>query len=103
MTSSMVLWVWILASPAIWFFNLAANFALVSLTCPDKGKTALYLISFLSLGATAAAGALSWRQFRLLEPSRKRDMALGGTALGGLSFLVILAQAIPNLMLGGCG
>jgi hypothetical protein len=103
MTGNLVLWVWILASPAIWFFNLAANFALVSLECSDKGKTALYLISVVSLGATAAAGALSWRQWRLLEPSRKRDMALGGTALGGLFFLVILAQAIPNLMLAGCG
>ena len=101
MTSNMLLWVWLLASPVVWFLNLAANYVIVSLDCSVRAKTALYL-SALSLGVTAVAAVFSWRQWRILEPSRRRDMALGGTALGCLFFFVILAQAIPNFVLAGC-
>jgi hypothetical protein len=102
MTSDSVLWVWILLSPVVWFLNLEATYALVSLACLGKGKVVLYLITALSLGVTALAAGICGNQWRRLEPSRKRAMALGGTVLGGLCFFVILAQAIPNVMLAGC-
>lgn len=101
--SDVVLWVWILVSPAVWFFNLETNYALVSLTCGSAAKSLFYIVTAFSLGAIAVAASVCANQWRRLEPSRKRAMAFAGAALGGLSFFVILAQAIPNIMMAGCG
>jgi hypothetical protein len=100
--SDLGLWVWILVSPAVWFFSLETNYALASLACAGGGKTILYAVTACSLGVTAAAAAVCGNQLRLLQPSRKRAMALAGAALGSFFFFVILAQAIPNVMLAGC-
>ncbi|HMF78535.1 MAG TPA: hypothetical protein VK604_22950 [Bryobacteraceae bacterium] len=109
MRTDLLLGFGILTGPIVWFLNLEATYMLASLTCAGQGKTVLYLISALSLAATLVATGFCWSQWRRLEStpstlvlSRKRGMALGGAGLGGLSFLVILAQAIPNVMLEGC-
>ena len=100
--SDLVLWLWILASPLIWFLNLAVSYAVAAHICVGGNKAALYGATAFSLCITAVAAGFCAVQWRRLPPSRKGAMALGGSALGGLCFLVILAQAIPNLMLAGC-
>jgi hypothetical protein len=107
-----MLWAGILVSPIVWFLNLEANFALAPLACSGGGKPALYFVSVISLIVVAAAAGLSWVQWRSLEQEPagqrarplppRRAMALGGAALSSLFFLVILAQAIPSLMMAGC-
>jgi hypothetical protein len=101
--SDIVLWPWIFASPLVWFLNLAVSYAVAAHVCAGNNKGALYGATLLSLCITATAAAICRKQWRRLPPSRKRGMAFGGSALGGLCFLVILAQAVPNLMLAGCG
>jgi uncharacterized membrane protein len=49
------------------------------------------------LGLTGASGLLAWTQ-----RNGDRRVALSGAAVSALFSVVIVAQAIPNLMLGGC-
>jgi uncharacterized protein involved in response to NO len=95
-----VLWAGLAISPLAWFLNLQINFALAPLACQGHSKAVLNLTSAAALGLVLLGGLLSWTELRPL--SRRRGMALGGMALSGLFFLVILAQTIPNLMLRGC-
>jgi hypothetical protein len=96
MKRDLVLWLTLLASPAAWFLNLNAKFALT------QWKPALFAISGATLAVAALSGSVAWREWRNTGPDeRARSMALGGVVLSGLFFLVILAQAIPDLMLTG--
>jgi hypothetical protein len=102
-----------LAGPAIWFFSLEANFALAPLACTMHGKAALYAVSIISLLLVAGLAMLAWGHWRQLSreyaggsddvsSQSSRALALGGAALNALSFIVILAQTVPNLILTGC-
>jgi len=112
MKSETTLWTGIVAGPIAWFVNLEVSFALASAACSDSGKLLLHLAATISLLVTLAAGCLSFSQWQVLqtndagEPtpfcSRRRAMALAGMCLSALFFLVTLAQAIPNVVLGGC-
>jgi hypothetical protein len=101
--SDIILWLWIFVSPLVWFLNLTANYAVAAHVCASGGKAVLYTVTVVSLASTAIAAGVCGRQWQLIEPSRKRAMALGGVALGGLCFVVILAQAIPNVLMADCG
>jgi hypothetical protein len=64
------------------------------------------------LAIAAAAGALSWRNWKLAGRhtedegvdirGRARFMAILGLLISALFFLVMLGQEIANLMLGPC-
>ena len=84
-------------APAAWFVNLEANFALASLACSARGKTLLILVSVTALALAIASGVLAWTQRDL-----HRRLAVSGAVISALFSIVISAQAIPNLMLGGC-
>jgi hypothetical protein len=107
-----MLWAGILISPIVWFINLEANFALAPLACSGSSRLPLYLVSAISLALVVLAGSISLSRWQLPERNaageltparpRRRAMAVAGLGLSGLFFLVIVAQAIPNLMLAGC-
>jgi hypothetical protein len=112
MKSEAMLWTGIATGPIAWFVNLEVSFALAPGACTGPGKSLLHLAAALALLLTLAAGCLSFSQWHMPradvagEPtpffSRRRAMALAGMGLSALFFLVTLAQAIPNLVLGGC-
>ncbi len=83
--------------PLAWFASLEANFALAPLACAAQGRSMLLLVSAVALGLTIASGLFAWTQRGV-----QRRVALSGAAVSALFSLVIVAQAIPNLMLGGC-
>uniref|UniRef100_Q01RA1 Uncharacterized protein n=1 Tax=Solibacter usitatus (strain Ellin6076) TaxID=234267 RepID=Q01RA1_SOLUE len=83
--------------PIAWFASMEGNFALAPLACAGHGKGVLVLISIAALGLSAGGGLLSWAQ-----RSSHRRLAVSGAAMSALFTLVILAQAIPNILLGGC-
>jgi hypothetical protein len=84
-------------APIAWFASLEANFALAPLACAGHGKSMLLLVSAAALGLSVASGLLAWTQRKFY-----RRLAVSGTVISTLFSLVIVAQAIPNLMLGGC-
>jgi hypothetical protein len=103
----LILWIAVLASPAAWFINLEANYALASLTCLWQWKAVALFVSAATFAVAVGSGLISWGQWRRLAgdgpaDSRARGMAVGGAVLGSMFAVVIIAQAIPNFMLAGC-
>ena len=102
-----ILWIAVLASPIAWFVNLEANYALASLTCLWQWRVVVLLVSAATFAIAVGSGFISWSQWRHLAgdgpvDARARGMAAGGAVLGSMFAIVIIAQAIPNLMLPGC-
>lgn len=107
-----LLWTSILVPPGVWFLTLLANFAIAPVTCDGSGKIAVNSVSLAGLLISGCCGLLAWSVWRGLERDtpqtagapvqRVRTMAVAGLVLSASFFLVILAQAIPDLMLKGC-
>ena len=112
MTRDFALWTGVLAAPIVWLISFEANFALAPLACTLETKLALYIISICALALAAGSGLLAWKQWKELGQewpgeggetiSRARIMAVGGVLMSAMFFLVILAQAIPEVLLGAC-
>jgi len=83
--------------PVAWFASLEGNFALAPLACAGHGKGVLLLVSFVAVALAASGGMLAWTQRTF-----HRRLAVSGAVISALCTIVILAQAIPNLVLGGC-
>lgn len=84
-------------APLAWFVSLEGNFALAPLACAGHGKTMLLVVSFVALGLEAASGLLAWSQRTF-----NQRLAFSGAVISALFSIAIVAQAIPNVMLGGC-
>jgi hypothetical protein len=112
MKRDLALWVSVLAGPLLWLMSFQANFALAPWACTFQDKLALYMVSLAAFILSACSALLAWRQWTALgrewagEGSgpvpRGRIMAIGGVVLSSASCLIILAQAIPELMLKSC-
>jgi hypothetical protein len=84
-------------APLVWFASMEGNFALAPLACAGHGKGLLLLISAMALALAIASGFMAWAQRTL-----HRSLAMSGAVISALCSLIIIAQAIPNLILGGC-
>jgi hypothetical protein len=112
MKRDLVLWTAVLAGPVVWLFSFEANYVLAPWACTFQAKLALYLVSLVALLLCAASGIMAWRQWTELGKEwpgngggvlpRARIMAIGGVLLSALFFLVVLAQAIPEVLLEAC-
>jgi hypothetical protein len=103
----LILWIALLASPAAWFINLETNYALASWSCLSQWRVVIFLVSAATFAIAAGSGVVAWRRWRQLTgggpaDSRARGMAVGGAVLGSMFAVVIIAQAIPSLLLAGC-
>jgi hypothetical protein len=106
------LWTGLLTGPTAWLISFEARFALAQWACATHGKVALYAISALALVITAVSGLLAWREWNGVGQEtpgdaegpipRQRIMAIGGVLLSGLTVLLIVAQAIPEVLLRPC-
>ena len=112
MKRDFALWTSVLAGPTVWFTAFEARFALAPWACVTQGKVALYLISVLALALCAASAMLGLRQWASAGKEspgdgegalpRVRIMAIGGVTLSIMFFMVVLAQAIPEVLLRPC-
>ncbi len=112
MNRNFALWTSILAGPIVWLLSFEANFALAPWACIFQAKLALYIVSLIALILSAASGALAWAQWTQLGRewpdqagtviSRARIMAVAGVLLSTMFCIVIIAQAIPEIVLGAC-
>jgi hypothetical protein len=106
------LWFAVLIPSTVWLISFLANFALAPWVCARGWKPALFVVSVVSLAITAASGVLAWRLWRQVGTempgesggavAHARSLGLAGVLLSAMFFVVILAQSIPNLMLGAC-
>lgn len=107
-----ILWFAVLTGPITWLAAFAAVFFLSGWTCPWRSKLPLYLISSAALIITSLGATLAYSQWRSVgkdwpgeaggEIARARAMAIAGLALNLMFFLVVVAQAIPQILLVGC-
>ncbi len=98
MSGPLVEWGIVIAAPVIWFVSMLAGFAVAPLTCPRQPNGLLLLISviaFLLVACACFVGRLRWKR-------SGGWIAILGTILSAGFLLVIVAQAIPSLMLQGC-
>ncbi|HWF07945.1 MAG TPA: hypothetical protein VG297_05745 [Bryobacteraceae bacterium] len=99
-----------LASPLIWFASLWAGFALAPITCTSRSNAALWIVAAASLLLVCGSGVVAWSQWNQPQPEGNlparapmpRWLAMSGIVLSGGFFIVIVAQAIPSLILNGC-
>jgi hypothetical protein len=112
MSRNFILWAGVLAGPIVWLLSFEANYALAPWACTFQAKLGLYLVSLAALVLCAGSTLMSWRQWGELGRewpggggdvlSRSRIMAIGGVLLSAMFFLVVLAQAIPAVLLEAC-
>lgn len=107
-----VLWLVILAGPVAWMLSFGADFALSGWTCAWRSKLPLHMITLAALVVTGSAAAIAFSRWVAIgkewpgetggETARSRVMAITGVALNLMFFIVLIAQAIPQLLLVGC-
>jgi hypothetical protein len=111
-TRDLLLWIGVLAGPVLWLFSFEAKLYWNTWTCASQTKAAPFLIASAAFLLTAGAGLLAWRQWKELGKqasgdagdalARSRLMALGGLVFSAGFCMVIVAQAIPDMLLEVC-
>jgi hypothetical protein len=112
MRRNLLLWVGILLAPIVWFLSMLANFALAPWACAFQWKFALFLVTIVALALCAISGFTAWHEWNQVGREmpgegggavpRERYMALFGVLLSAFFFVVVLAQAVPHIILGAC-
>jgi hypothetical protein len=112
MKHDLALWTGFLAGPLVWLLSFGARWSLSGWVCAFHWKPALFVIAFVALLMVAGSGFLAWTEWQRVgrempgeaggAVARSRLLAMFGVALSALSLLLILSQAIPEIMLGAC-
>jgi hypothetical protein len=111
-SQNLLLWISVLGGPLVWLSSFEARFALVPWACTFQSKLALFGVAIAALVLCAACAMIGWRQWKALGEhgptgeggalSRSTFMAIGGMVLSIGCFMILIAQTIPELMLGAC-
>lgn len=101
MSRNLALWIGWLTGPIVFAIDLLLSYGVVSVTeAAQRGQHVwLHAASVVAIVLTLAAGALAWREHRVAEGDRERFMAVGGVAMSAFFAVVLLARAVPALML----
>ena len=107
MRSDVMLWLYLLAGPLVWFVSLEANFALAPLA--SQAKLALDLISLAALAITAVLAYVAWTSRRRFSDDAAANggsgsriaLSMAAVVLNIMFFVVILAQSLPNFVSKG--
>ncbi|MBV8866262.1 MAG: hypothetical protein JO210_12790 [Acidobacteriaceae bacterium] len=112
MNRDLALWIGVLGGPLIWLCSFEARFALAPWACTFQSKAALFAVALAALALCAASTWLALKQWKSLGKQgptseegalpRSAFMAIGGIVLSTGCFLIVLAQAIPEMILGVC-
>ena len=108
----LVLWAGIFTGPVVWLLSFGARWSLSGWICAFHWKPALYVIAIVALATAAGSGALAWTEWQRIGREmpgegggaipRSRYMAVLGVVLSAFSILLIVAQGIPEWILGVC-
>jgi hypothetical protein len=107
-----ILWIGLLAAPAAWAFDLTISYAIVHWTCSSQQTFVLHLITLGALAMTAGGAAASWTALQHAPDAaaddgprpidRGRFMAILGLLVSVFFALVMVANAVPRVMLDAC-
>ena len=105
------LWMGVLGGPFVWAADLQVAYWLVYHACHTGSMVPLYVETVLALVLCAVPFAVAWRMFRQFPAGedgggqaddRGRFMAIAGMGLSVMSFIVLVAAAVPRLVLTPC-
>lgn len=112
MNRDFALWIGLLTGPIVWLISFQTLFALNPWACIWTTKLTMYIVSIAAFVISFAAGILALREWKTLGAempgqggdtlSRARIMAFGGMILSGFCCLIIVAQSVPEVVLGAC-
>jgi hypothetical protein len=111
----LALWIGVLAGPLVWASLLQTNYTMSYVACEQRHTRMLHLATAVALALIALAALTTWRaapplghhELPSVDPDetallRARFMVIGGLALCVFFALVIVATAIPALVLNPC-
>jgi hypothetical protein len=106
------LWAGVLLGPMAFLLNLQVNYTLTQELCPGGRTSILHVVTIIFLLLSAAGGLIAWLNWRGAgqtvqdesadKRTRNRFMAMVGLMISALSFLIIVAQWIPQFIFNPC-
>jgi hypothetical protein len=102
MKRDIVLWFAAVVGPVAWFADLLISYAVIPGPHRPRDAGPLLAISAVALVLGGAGLLIAWRALREREVSsapRPRFLAHSGIALSVLSMALVIATALPTLML----
>ena len=111
-TRDLILWLAFFAAPLAWLCSFQAKFSWTPWVCASQSKLAPLSFALIAFLLSALAGLVARRQWKELGaqqpgeaadvPARSRFMAIGAMVFSVSFCVVIVAQTIPDLILGVC-
>lgn len=112
MSRTVALWIGLLGGPTIWLCSFEARFALAPWACTFDNKWALHGVAIAGLLLCLVCALIAYRQWREisrgeLSPDagaipRANFMAVLGMFVSLGCGMIVIAQAIPEFVLGAC-
>ena len=112
MSRSLALWAGVLTGPIAWLCSFEARFALAPWACTFQSKAVLFGIAVAALIVCGGSAFLAWREWKALgqhgptadasSDARATFMAIGGMAVSLGCCMIVIAQTIPEIVLGAC-
>ncbi|HEX4748181.1 MAG TPA: hypothetical protein VH302_01445 [Bryobacteraceae bacterium] len=112
MNRSLALWIGLLGGPVIWLCSFEARFALAPWACTFQNKWALHGIAIAALIFCLCCALIAYGQWKSisngdLSPDagaipRANFMAILGMFVSSGCGMIVIAQSIPEFVLGAC-
>lgn len=112
MNRNLALWTGLLGGPIIWLCSFEARFALAPWACLFHNKWALHGVFIAALLLCLSCAFISYREWKFFgerEPTaeagavpRANFMAILGVVVSCGCAMIVIAQAIPEFVLGAC-
>ncbi len=109
---NVLLWISVLGGPLVWLSSFETRFALVPWACTFQNKAALFVVFAVSLLLCLICAFIGWAEWKQLgsgQPTaeagptaRSTFMAIGGMITSVGCGVILIAQLIPELILGAC-
>ena len=110
--SLLALWYGVLAGPIAFMTQFQLKFMMVPWACAIGSQIWLTVVTVVALAFPVSAGLISFRMWSAAGPSledeqggqigRTRVMGICGIALSAMFALAMIAQAIPDFIIGAC-
>jgi|TARA_R110000751_G_scaffold117872_1_gene218171 hypothetical protein len=111
----------LIAAPTIWGFHFLSSYGLSAFRCAPNAdpfeqiagtRLTIGLVTLLSLGLIGLIVRRSWREWRAdgggfrnnqdTPAARERFLEFSTLLLAGLSFVAVVFEALPVLLIGDC-